>query len=207
MLMDTSKYHLTNLECRIIKELLSSATTPLAALRLELNHIISVLEWIEKLNPNAPKPLRYAGLLHDCDRLYPKRAKRETFADYESYKRAHAKQCALFATLILKRAGIREETTRKTQLLIEDHEWGTTSLSYLLMAADSLSFFSVNIVDYLETRGTETTRKKISFMYVRLKRKERQLLHMVDLPFKHISPLYRLFRQETRTEKPAKKRV
>lgn len=187
----------------IIQEMIRSSTVPFSTLRHELKHALNVLEWVEAVRPNAPASIRYAALLHDCDRLFPDhRARKEDFPTYELYKRAHAKNCARLAEVLLKRAGIAQET-KNIRHLIEDHEWGSTPSSYLLMSADSLSFFTVNVMDYFKKHGGKATAKKISFMYERLKQKERNLLLKADLPFKQIPPLYHLFK--THIKKVTKK--
>lgn len=186
---------LTKKQRATVRELVASSTVSLPALRHELTHILNVLEWVVIIKPSASTPIEYAALLHDCDRLFPDhRARKEDFPTYELYKRAHARNCARLAEVLLKRAGIAQGTIQKTRRLIEDHEWGSTPASYTLMAADSLSFFAVNIADYCKKRGARATARKISFMYERLKQKERNLLLRADLPFKQIPPLYNLFK-------------
>ena len=183
----------------IVQELIARATIPPPTLRQELNHFLNVWEWLLRLSPDAERSLRYAALLHDCDRLFPSRAKRQKdFRNYERYKRAHAKNCVVIADAILKKAGVGAPVREKTAALIGDHEWGTAADAYTLMAADSLSFFEVNLPDYFRERGKRATARKIAFMHDRLKPKERRRLTTEDFLFKHMPKLHRLFVRVTR---------
>ncbi len=149
-------------------------------LESELIHLLNVYDWLKKIKPKATAPLVFASLLHDCDRLFPsKRIRESDFSEYEEYKRAHARNCATIAVNLLTRAGVKKSVVEKTKRLVEDHECGTTPDSYALMAADSLSFFTVNIEKYRKRRGTKATIKKVAFMYNRLKQKERKMLASV----------------------------
>ncbi len=183
---------------KIVAVLLAKTTASLDSIRHEVNHVLNVLEWLSVIRPNAPVSMSYAGLLHDCDRLFPERRMREKdFTTYEAYKRAHAKNCATIAGALLINLGVPSKTVAETKKIIEDHEWGTTPNSYIVMAADSLSYFTFNILDYFRERGSEATEKKIAFMYNRLHSKERALLHSADLPFKQSIVLMKLFKRAT----------
>lgn len=162
----------------------------------ELTHALNVYAWLTKIKPKASAALIYAALLHDCDRLFPdKQVRQSDFPDYESYKRAHAKNCAAIADTLLARAGATRAVRAKIKWLIEDHEWGTRADSYALMAADSLSFFTVNILAYYRKRGERATQKKIEFMYSRLKQKERKLLRSSNLACLKIPVIDRLIKK------------
>lgn len=183
----------------IVQELIESSTAPVATLRHELTHILNVLEWINRIKPGASATISYAGLLHDCDRLFPeRRAWEKDFPTRELYKRAHAKNCARIASVILFKLGLARKTTEQAQKIIEDHEWGSFPDSYTLMAADSLSFFSLNFLEYFKEKGASKTEKKIIFMYKRLKIKDRGCLRTNDMIFKRVPKLYNLFKRVVR---------
>lgn len=181
-------------ERKILAELLKSASSSLENTREELNHALNVLEWIHILDRRASSETRLSGLLHDCERFFEsKRINIRDYSSYNKYKQAHAKNSAKIASTILKKVGVDKKAISSIKEMIEDHEEGSKEISKTLLIADSLSFFSVNILSYFENHGAKTTRKKISFMYNRLPNLGKKLLASTELDFKKNPSLKKMF--------------
>ena len=117
-------------------------------------HAFDVLEWIEKLNPNASMPLKLAALFHDVDRIITPGAGGGFKGDrnsetYENHKKMHAKRRAEFIIPLLKEIVKDEKMIEEVNFLINHHddtgaeveEIKNTELNYMV-AADSFAFFT-----------------------------------------------------------------
>ena len=67
-------------------------------------HSLNTLEWLLKFEPDADEALQLAALGHDIDRaVEARKVLRADFADYDDFKRAHAKHSAEMLLEILQR--------------------------------------------------------------------------------------------------------
>ena len=182
---------------RLLAVLLSRANVAFSSLQYELTHGINALGWLYVISPKAQASQTYTVLLHDCERFFQNR--RVIFDShtsvYKSYKQAHARNSAEIARKLMEAENFSKSDIEATTFLIKDHERGSTVLSYQVMAADSLSFFDTNIVGYYYGKGADETKKKIRFMWNRLKPPERQLVIKGQFLFKKIPEIFNLFRE------------
>jgi len=141
-------------------------------------HSKLTLKWVLELQPKADDALKIAALGHDIDRAIEKRRiKNEDYDDYSHKKKVHSKESAKVITEILRRYKYNKDILNKVKYLIEHHEVGGTKEANILRDADSLTFFSFNINDYLEDRGIDKTKDKIKFMYNRLSNKAKNMVN------------------------------
>ncbi len=151
-------------------------------------HALDVLDWIEKLNPNASIPLKLAALFHDIDRIVtPKmgggfKGDRSDKA-YLKHKKTHAKRSAEFIIPILKKNNVASDILKKVKFLIIHHDdtgdeiekINDSDLNYLV-AADSFAFFTSIAPKLFEAEGKERIKDKIRFMVNKLPNFARILL-------------------------------
>jgi hypothetical protein len=125
-------------------------------------HSRNTLEWLLRLGPKADPALRIAALGHDIERAVESRkVRRGDFADYDTFKAAHARNSAAMLGGILRECGVGDETlTREVHRLVCLHEVGGDLRSDRLVDADSLSTFDVNLPLYFERNGWEETSRR-----------------------------------------------
>jgi hypothetical protein len=133
-------------------------------------HSTNTLEWLLKFEPGADEALQLAALGHDIDRaVEASKALRADFRDYDNFKAAHAKHSAEMLVDILEQCGIRDpELAREVDRLVCLHEVGGDERSDLLVDADSLSYFDVNLPLYRARNSHEETLRRCVWGYQRL---------------------------------------
>ena len=115
----------------------------------DLPHAKNTLKWLLRLQPKADESLRLAALAHDIDRAGEHtKVKRLDFKDYSSFKAAHAKHSAEILQSILEECKVEKSVVEESCRLVSLHEVGGDDRSDLLMYADSISFFDVNLPHY-----------------------------------------------------------
>lgn len=145
----------------------------------DYNHAISVKKWVLRLKPNTDWALQIAALAHDIERAFPKRKiKRSEFSVYDEFKRAHALNSAKVIQEILDKYPIESKIKNKIFNLIKDHELGLDVVSDLsvLINADSLSFFEVNLPLYAQRNEESEILFRMKWGYKRLSSQARQIL-------------------------------
>ena len=133
-------------------------------------HSINTLEWLLKFEPSADEALQLAALGHDIDRAaVASKVLRADFANYDDFKAAHAEHSAKILLEILQWCGV-EDSALADELyrLVCAHEVGGDVRSDLLMDADSLSYFDVNLPLYRERNSREETLRRCVWGYGRL---------------------------------------
>jgi hypothetical protein len=122
-------------------------------LEVERGHGQVVLEWVEKLLPNASVELKVAAILHDIDRLVTPvvaggfKGDRNS-AEYEAHKKAHAQRSATYAAAKLAEHDVSRKIIERVSHLIIHHDDMGVEVARLndielnaLVAADSFAFF------------------------------------------------------------------
>ena len=157
-------------------------------------HAFDVLEWIEKLNPNASMPLKLAALFHDVDRIITPGAGGGFKGDrnsetYENHKKMHAKRSAEFIIPLLKEIVKDEKMIEEVNFLINHHddtgaeveEIKNTELNYMV-AADSFAFFTTVAPKLYAAEGKERIKDKVKFMIEKMPEFARKMLseHTLD---------------------------
>ncbi|MCH6574097.1 MAG: DUF4202 family protein [Bacteroidetes bacterium] len=144
----------------------------------DLPHAKNILKWLLRLKPEADESLRLAALAHDIDRADEHtKVKRSDFKDYSSFKAAHAKHSAEILQLILEECKVEKSVVEESCRLVLLHEVGGDDRSNLLMYADSISFFDVNLPHYFRREGWEETLRRAIWG---LKRIPNELWSLID---------------------------
>jgi len=132
-------------------------------------HAINTLEWLLKMDPEADEALRIAALGHDIERAMENRkVRREEFADFIAFKKAHAINSANVLKELMTRYGIDKGLMDDVYGLVCCHETGGDPRSDLLRDADSLSFFHKNLPMFFDREGPERAFERCIWGYERL---------------------------------------
>ncbi len=184
------------LECikRRIEEIVAQSKVPEDPL-----HAKNTLEWLLKLKPDADIALQIAALGHDVERAIEERKiKRENFSDYDEFKRAHASNSAQILKEIMIECGADEELMNDVVDLVKKHEWGGDERANLVMYADTLSFFEVNLPFYFKRNGLEETKRRFFWGYRKLPEKFKKLLENFNYSDERITNLVKEWLREER---------
>jgi len=166
---------MSNIECAKQKILQIVATSKLPE---ELPHAKNTLKWLLRLQPEADESLRLAALAHDIDRAGEHtKVNRSDFKDYFSFKVAHAKHSAEILKSILEECKVEKSVVEESCRLVLLHEVGGDDRSDLLMYADSISFFDINLPHYFRREGWEETLRRVIWG---LKRIPNELWSLID---------------------------
>jgi len=163
---------------KIFEDNKDKGPTLLQGLENEKRHAYLVLEWAEKLSPNASLNLRLAALFHDIDRILVKGVGsgfKGTTEAYKAYKKQHAQRAADCIWPILVQNGLSEEDAQRVSFLISHHDDGRQELDQLkddelevVVAADTLAFFDTFGIKTYSLRGQEALEAKIKFMGLKM---------------------------------------
>lgn len=138
-------------------------------------HSINTLDWLLKLEPDADEALQLAALGHDIDRaVEATKVLRSDFSDYGDFKSSHARHSAEMLLEILQQCGVEDRAlANELYRLVCAHEVGGDTRSDLLMDADSLSYFDVNLPLYRRRNSREETLRRCVWGYRRLSERTR----------------------------------
>ncbi|MBT7902618.1 DUF4202 family protein [Candidatus Woesearchaeota archaeon] len=148
--------------------------------KTDWKHAQGTKNWILKLRPDADFALQIAALAHDIERGFYKKSK-EDVKDYNKHKAEHAKRSAQVISDILVKHKFDEIFVKRVAKLILLHEVGGNPESNDLRDSDSISFFEDNLEQYFEKFGTETTIKKIKYMFGRMNNQHKK--HLLNLTY------------------------
>jgi hypothetical protein len=153
---------------RRIEEVIAGSTVP-----EDPEHSRNTLQWLLELDPEADAALQIAALGHDIDRAVEERkVLRADFAEYDAFKAAHARNGAQILRELLEACGIEDAAfLREVHRLVCRHEVGGDTRSDLLVDADSLSYFDVNLPLYFARHGWEETQRRCVWGYRRLSKR------------------------------------
>ncbi len=154
-------------------------------------HSSNTLEWLVRLDPHADAALQLAALGHDIDRAVEERkVQRADFADYDTFKAAHARNGASILAEILCESAVADDAlTGEVHRLVCLHEVGGDPRSDLLKDADSISYFDVNLPLYFDRHSWEETRRRCVWGYRRLSEPARSIaagLHHANAQLKRL---------------------
>lgn len=157
--------------------------------RADLDHAIDAWQWSLRLDPEAPREVQLAVLLHDIERLASEPDARagernaHLAADYQAFKDAHARAGARMARTLLSRAGTPRELADDACALIAAHERrGDAPAIRAVNDADALSFFSLNSPGYLAYFGPDQTTAKVAYTLARMSAAARRELPALRMP-------------------------
>lgn len=189
---------------KILSAILGQADGDVETIRHEVSHSLSTVSWLFRLAKRPPLVVQIAALCHDLDRYFKRhRVVRAPHESYDAYKLLHTKRSAELAAAILQRLHYTRKTINAVRACIIGHEQGGGSLAQqLLTAADSLSFFENNIIDYIAQAETvERVVHKIQFMYFRVSPHIQAMIDREPFTFKQILSMHQLFRRAIREGK------
>jgi hypothetical protein len=153
-----------------IREVIAGSSVP-----EDPRHSTNTLEWLLKFQPCADEALQLAALGHDIDRAVEgSKVLRSDFSDYDDFKAAHARHSAEMLLEILQQCGVEDPALAdEVYRLVCSHEVGGDARSDLLVDADSLSYFDVNLPLYRERNSREETLRRCAWGFRRLSRRAR----------------------------------
>ena len=139
-------------------------------------HAENTLEWLLKLKPNADEALQIAALGHDIERsLDDRKVKQADFADYETFKAAHARNSAEILSEIMEDCGVPQDLASEVYWLVCRHETGGAPRADLIKDADSISFFEVNLPLYYNRHSRKEVLQRCVWGYRRLSERMQQV--------------------------------
>jgi hypothetical protein len=145
----------------------------------DYRHALNVRDWVRRLEPDAGTALQLAALCHDIERAFPERkVLRDDYASYDDFKRAHASNSARITRELLLEHSLDKELVERVCFLVRHHEFGYDGDPEVtvLKDADSLSFFDVNVLHYLQREGEAETLRRMRWGYRRLSDTGKQFL-------------------------------
>ena len=144
-----------------------------------------------RLDPDADAALQLAALGHDIDRaVSARKVQRADFDDYDDFKAAHARNGAEILAEILWESGVREESlAREVERLVCRHEVGGDPRSDLLVDADSISYFDVNLPHYHSRNSRAETLRRCRWGYERLSPRARSIVAQLHQPSEDLEAL------------------
>ena len=139
-------------------------------------HAENTLEWLLKLKPNADEALQIAALGHDIERsLDDRKVKQADFADYDTFKAAHARNSAEILREIMEDCGVPQDLASEVYWLVCRHEAGGDPRADLIKDADSISFFEVNLPLYYNRHSRKEVLQRCVWGYRRLSERMQQV--------------------------------
>ena len=152
-------------------------------------HSGNTLKWLLEFDPKADAALRIAALGHDIERaIEGRKVHRGDFPTYDAFKAAHARNSARILMDILKECGVEDEPlSREVCRLVRRHEVGGDPRSDLLVDADSISYFDVNLPLYFERNTWEETRRRCTWGYLRLSDRAKRIVTNLRHPSGELS--------------------
>jgi hypothetical protein len=154
----------------------------------EKEHAKIVLFWVEKLTENPSMALKIAGLFHDIDRVVTPgvgggfkgdRGSKE----YQGHKKDHAKRSANYICPKLMQNGFDQRLIERVRFLILHHDDIGSEIEALndndlsvLVAADSMAFFTSIAPRLYKAEGEERLKDKIRFVIEKMPNFARELL-------------------------------
>jgi hypothetical protein len=153
-----------------------------------LNHAKKVLEITLRLKPNASKELKIAAFGHDIERSITGEtdSKLKSMANYENYKKNHAKRCSKIIGDILLKHKINAASIDKIKRIVLYHEVGGSPLINLLKDADALAFFEYDVKQYMKFNNWERTKDKLLFTINRLSPSAKKIVSKIKFSNKKV---------------------
>jgi len=135
----------------------------------DLIHSKNTMNWLLKLKPDADNALKIAALAHDIERAVENRkVKRKDYNNYDEFKKVHALNSAEILKKIMEDCKLKKELVKDVFFLVSHHEKGGDERIDVLMYADTISFFQVNIPYYFIRNSVKNTKKRYLWGYRKL---------------------------------------
>lgn len=159
-------------------------------LQREVAHGRDVARWVKILNTQASPELVAAALLHDIERIVNLEADigfagDRTSVAYSEYKKQHAQRSAEYVSRQAGELGVPADRKERIVFLILHHDDAGALVEKIndpdlniLVAADSLAFFTSGAEDMLQREGEDKVAQKIYFMIEKMPVNLRSLLRV-----------------------------
>ncbi len=160
----------------------------------DFQHAQNTRVWILKLKPDADWALQLAALAHDIERAIPQRKiKRGNYEDFNTFKKAHARNSARIVGEILDKYPLNAAITSRIKYLITHHEFGREGDPDLIVLkdADSLSFFEVNLPLYFQRHSQQETLFRMQWGYDRLSNRAKKFVKKMNYENDRLNKLLR----------------
>ena len=139
-------------------------------------HFERTLYWLKQLKPDADEAMQIAAYAHDISRLFRRATTAELFKDIESndptYLKEHQAECAKIICEFLRKNDYDSKATDRVHNMVLNHEIGGDPESDLIKDADSISYFEVNAMRFVEIvakdLGKQKIKNKLDWMYERI---------------------------------------
>jgi hypothetical protein len=137
-------------------------------------HLVTSLEWLDKIAPGSRDAVRLATLTHDMERAFGGPDAIPIVLNDRAYEKAHSDRSARIVGEWLAANGATPEIVADVEALIRVHEWGGWPDADLVQAADSLSFLETNVelmIGFLKSGkySQDDIIAKIGAMYERIR--------------------------------------
>jgi hypothetical protein len=165
----------------IAKELITNIIAK-SELEIDPPHSLNTLKWLLILKPDSDYGLQIAALAHDIERGVAPRIRGEVGESYFDYKQRHAKRSAEVIGDLLNSININTKQTKWVMNLVENHEVGGDEEMELIKDADSISFFDVNLENFVTGNMVEVDDAKIKMMFDRASDRARIEILKLNLP-------------------------
>jgi hypothetical protein len=137
-------------------------------------HLVTSLEWLDKIAPGSRDAVRLATLTHDMERAFGGPDAIPIVLNDRAYEKAHSDRSARIVGEWLVANGATPEIVADVEALIRVHEWGGWPDADLVQAADSLSFLETNVelmIGFLKSGkySQDDIIAKIGAMYERIR--------------------------------------
>lgn len=189
LLFKPNIWHMNNLNCvqRQIERMVQGS--PVAE---DPTHAENTVVWLLRLKPDADEALQLAAFGHDIERaLEGRKVKRDSFATFDDFKRAHAFNSARIVAEIMENCQMEKPLIRDVFDLISQHETGGSKRADILKNADALSFFDVNLASYFSRNTRDEVLSRCVWGYQRLAPHLRRLLAAMKYESRDVEALLR----------------
>jgi len=156
----------------------------------DYHHALNTLKWVRKLHAKDDALLEIAALGHDIERASAEtKVRRSNFADYDSFKHAHAENSANIVSQIMRECNWDEVSIERVAGMIRNHETGGDRESNVLRDADALSFFEVNLPYYYKRHDLAEVEKRCRWGYSRISPKWKPFVRQFRYPDEELNRL------------------
>lgn len=139
-------------------------------------HFERTVYWLKQLKPDADEPMQIAAYAHDLQRAFRKTNTQQTFKNMafndSEFLKMHQEEGAKLIAKFLREHGYAEDKIKRVFNMVRYHEEGGDPESDLIKDADSISFFEVNAIGFIQKvaleLGAEKTKSKFDWMYNRI---------------------------------------
>lgn len=156
----------------------------------DCEHALNTVKWLKRLAHQVSPLLEIAALGHDIERASAEtKVRRSNFADYDSFKQAHAENSAKIVSEIMRECGWDKASIKRVVGMIRNHETGADPEANLLRDADALSFFEVNLPYYYRRHDMAEVERRCRWGFSRISPRWRPIVRQFRYPDEELNRL------------------